>query len=160
MDQGRRRPLRRRSLEFRALTEGVGALIYARNTGRYLFLLRSNGSWPMTWGLPGGKVNSGESVGDGLSREIYEELGGTIVNPKIVPVEMFTSSNEQFVYHTFFIAVDFEFIPELNEEHLGYAWLPINAVPKPLHPGVNRTLNSEDIVKKIQTAEAIHRILV
>mgnify|MGYP003340053168 CR=1 FL=1 len=160
MDQGRRRPLRRRSLEFRALTEGVGALIYARTTGRYLFLLRANGSWPMTWGLPGGKVNNGESVANGLAREIHEELGGTIVNPKIVPVEMFTSSNEQFVYHTFFIAVDYEFVPELNEEHLGYAWLPISAVPKPLHPGVSRTLNSEDIVKKIQTAESNYQQLV
>lgn len=154
MDQGSRGAVRRRSMELRPLTEGVGALIYAKNTQRYLFLLRTLGSWPMTWGLAGGKINAEESVAEGLIREIQEELGGNIVKPKFVPLEMFTSNNEQFVYHTFFVAVDYEFIPELNQEHLGYAWLPLSAAPKPLHPGVNRTLNSDDIVKKIHTAES------
>lgn len=157
MDQGCRRPIRSRRLELRALTEGVGALIYARSTGRYLFLLRTSGSWPLTWGLAGGKVDVGESVAQGLNREIQEELGGKILSPKFIPVEKFTSTNEQFVYHTFFVAIDDEFIPELNEEHLGYAWLPLAAAPRPLHPGVSRTLNSEDIVKKIQTAESTYK---
>jgi 8-oxo-dGTP pyrophosphatase MutT (NUDIX family) len=159
MDQGSRRPLRRRCLEFRTLTEGVGALIYARNTGRYLFLLRTQGSWPMTWGLAGGKIDTGESVAEGLNREIQEELGGKIVEPKFVPVEMFTSNNEQFVYHTYFVAVDYEFVPKLNHEHVGYAWLPLDAAPKPLHPGVNRTLTSKEIMCKIHTAESNYRLL-
>lgn len=159
MDQERGRTLRGRGMEIRALTNGVGALIYARNTGRYLFLLRTSGSWPLTWGLPGGKINPEESIVEGLNREIYEELGGKILEPKLVPIEMFTSNNEQFVYHTYFIAVDYEFIPVLNNEHLGYAWLPLTSAPKPLHPGVNRTLNSADILKKIQTAEANHRAI-
>lgn len=155
MDQERGRTLRSRGMEIRALTNGVGALIYARNTGRYLFLLRTSGSWPLTWGLPGGKINPEESIVEGLNREIYEELGGKILEPKLVPIEMFTSNNEQFVYHTYFIAVDYEFIPELNEEHLGYAWLPLSVAPKPLHPGVNRTLNSEEIRNKIKIAEGV-----
>jgi len=153
MDQVSRRSVRSRCLELRPLTKGVGALIYAKDTQRYLFLLRTQGSWPMTWGLAGGKVNLDESISQGLIREIQEELGGKIVNPKFVPLELFTSANEQFVYHTFFVAVDYEFIPALNQEHLGYAWLPLAAPPRPLHPGVSRTLNSEDIVKKIFTAE-------
>lgn len=142
-------------MEIRALTNGVGALIYARNTGRYLFLLRTSGSWPLTWGLPGGKINPGEGIVEGLNREIHEELGGKILDPKLVPIEMFTSNNEQFVYHTYFIAVDYEFIPELNDEHLGYAWLPLSTAPKPLHPGVNRTLQSEEIMNKIKIAEGV-----
>lgn len=153
MDQIGRRTVRGRSLEFRPLTEGVGALIFAKNTKRYLFLLRNSGSWSMTWGLPGGKVNVGETVAQGLEREIREELGGTIISPKIIPIEMYTSNNEQFVYHTFFIAVDYEFVPELNNEHLGYAWVPLEAIPKPVHPGVNRTFSSDTIQSKIKIAE-------
>jgi 8-oxo-dGTP diphosphatase len=153
MDQVSGRSLRRRGLEFRALTEGVGALIYAKDTQRYLFLLRGSGSWSATWGLPGGKINPNETVLQGLEREIREELGGTIVAPKMVPIEMFTSNNEQFVYHTFFIAVEYEFVPVLNCEHVGYAWVPLIAIPKPVHPGVNRTFSSETIMAKIKVAE-------
>lgn len=154
MDQISRGPVRRRKLEFRSLTEGAGALIFARDTGRYLFLLRSTKSWDHTWGLPGGKINPEENVKQGLEREILEELGGQILSAKLVPIEMFTSSNKRFIYHTYFIAVDNEFVPELNSEHVGYAWLPLAAAPKPLHPGVKRTINSLETMEKISAAEA------
>ena len=153
MDQVRGRTLRRRGLEVRPLTKGVGTLIYALDTQRYLFLLRSTGSWSMTWGLPGGKINESETVVEGLNREIEEELGGKIYAPKFVPIEIFTSKNEKFMYHTYFVAVDNEFLPKLNSEHLGYAWLPMSSLPKPLHPGVNRTLNNPEIIEKIREAE-------
>jgi ADP-ribose pyrophosphatase YjhB (NUDIX family) len=100
------------------VTEGVGALIYAKNSQRYLFLLRASGSWPLTWGLAGGKIDFNENSSKALMREIREELDGEILDPKFIPIEMFTSNNERFVYHTFFIAVDFEFVPKLNNEHL------------------------------------------
>lgn len=155
MDKISRRPLRVRGLESHpsSVTEGVGALIYAKNSQRYLFLLRASGSWPLTWGLAGGKIDFDENSSKALMREIREELDGEILDPKFIPIEMFTSSNERFVYHTFFIAVDFEFVPKLNNEHLGYAWVPLGAVPKPMHPGLYRTFNSEEIYKKIQIAQ-------
>lgn len=154
MDQVGGRTIRRRQLEFRSITEGAGALIFARDTGRYLFLLRSTKSWEHTWGLPGGKINPGENVRQGLEREILEELGGQILSAKLVPIEMFTSSNKKFIYHTYFIAVDTEFVPELNSEHIGYAWLPLSSSPKPLHPGVKRTINSAEAMEKISSAES------
>ena len=154
MDQVSGGKVRRRQLEFRTLTEGAGALIFACDTGRYLFLLRSTRSWEHTWGLPGGKINLGENVRQGLEREILEELGGQILSAKLVPIEMFTSSNKKFIYHTYFIAVDTEFVPELNSEHVGYAWLPLASAPKPLHPGVKRTINSTETMEKISTAES------
>lgn len=141
-------------LHTKQLTQGVGALIYAKATQRYLFLLRNNGSWAMTWALPGGKMDRDETVITGLSREIQEELGGRIIDPKLIPVEKFTSPDERFVYHTFFISVEEEFIPVLNDEHIGYAWLPLAAAPKPLHPGIVRTLTSQVVVNKIRYCEA------
>lgn len=120
-----------------------------------MFLLRSGGSWSRTWALPGGKVDTGETVVVGLAREISEELGGRILFPKLLPIEKYTSDNGKFIYHTFFISVDDEFVPVLNEEHIGYAWLPLAAAPKPLHPGISRTLGNQVILDKIATAEAI-----
>jgi 8-oxo-dGTP pyrophosphatase MutT (NUDIX family) len=140
-------------MESRNITQGVGALIYAKDTKRYLFLLRQGGSWSLTWALPGGKVDAGETVVVGLAREIEEELGGRIRDPKLVPIEKYTSDNFRFIYHTFFIGVDYEFIPLLNDEHIGYAWLPLSAAPRPLHPGIVRTLNAQEVVAKIALAE-------
>ena len=156
MVKERGRPLRSRRLEFRTkLIQGVGALIFSKKTKRYLFLLRNGGSWSMTWALPGGKMNPDETVIVGLAREIEEELGGRINDPKLVPIEKYTSDDYRFVYHTFFIGVDDEFVPELNDEHVGYAWLPLSALPKPLHPGIIRTMNSEVVLEKIKIAEQL-----
>lgn len=109
----------------------------------------------MTWALPGGKMNANETVIVGLAREIEEELGGRINDPKLIPIEKYTSDDHRFIYHTFFISVDDEFVPELNDEHIGYAWLPLRALPKPLHPGIIRTMNSDIALGKIQISEQL-----
>ena len=74
---------------------------------------------------------------------------------KLVPIEQFTSPGNYFVYHTFFCLVKHEFIPKLNGEHLGYAWLDKGTIPKPLHPGLWATINVDDIYQKIQVVEEL-----
>jgi 8-oxo-dGTP pyrophosphatase MutT (NUDIX family) len=135
--------------------EACGAFIYCNTTHRYLFLLRSGSKHSGSWGLVGGKVESGETVAQALVREIGEEIGSCITDPKLMPIEKFTSENQSFAYHTFLIVVDAEFIPILNEEHRGYAWVPLDNYPKPLHPGVWRTFNFKSIIKKLKTVEQI-----
>jgi 8-oxo-dGTP pyrophosphatase MutT (NUDIX family) len=125
------------------INQGCGSLIYCTSTHRYLFLLRNNGKTKNTWGLVGGKIEAGESIQDGLIREIREELGGEIRDAKIIPIEKYTSDNNKFVYHTFLIKVEHEFIPYLNNEHKGYCWVPLDDYPKPLHPGVYKTIKIE-----------------
>jgi 8-oxo-dGTP pyrophosphatase MutT (NUDIX family) len=132
--------------------QGTGALICCTKTNRYLFLLRAGNKYANTWGLPGGKIEEGELASTALSREIEEELGGVIRGCKLVPIETFTSTNENFTYSTFLITVEHEFIPELNEEHIGYAWAPLEQYPKPLHPGVWRTLVLPEVANKITIA--------
>lgn len=134
------------------MIQGTGALICCTKTNRYLFLLRAGNKYANTWGLPGGKIEEGELASTALSREIEEELGGVIRGCKLVPIETFTSTNENFTYSTFLITVEHEFIPELNEEHIGYAWAPLEQYPKPLHPGVWRTLVLPEVANKITIA--------
>ena len=136
-----------------SIKESCGALIYCSSTHRYLFLLRSGGRYPNTWGLVGGKVEPGETVLDGLHREIREEMGGEIKGAKVVPIETYTSNKQTFSYHTFLIKVEEEFVPDLNAEHKGYCWVKLDDHPKPLHPGVWRTFklkSSRDIIDTLE----------
>jgi 8-oxo-dGTP pyrophosphatase MutT (NUDIX family) len=135
--------------------EGVGAFIYCISTQRYLFLLRSNGKFDGTWGLSGGKVDPGENLIDTLYREVAEEIGMDFSESKVIPIEKFTSDNGKFFYNTFILPVEEEFIPELNNEHRGYCWVHLNDHPKPLHPGVWRTIKFESVVKKLKTFEEL-----
>ena len=55
--------------------------------------LRNNGKFPDSWGLVGGKIEQGETILEGLEREIQEELGGEIKEAKIIK----SSKNEEYV---------------------------------------------------------------
>lgn len=135
-------------------TIGVGCLFYSQQTHRYLFLLRNGQRHNGHWGLVGGKIEARETPIQGLTREIKEEIGD-INYRKVIPLEHFTSDNEKFEYHTYVIPVESEFVPELNDEHRGYAWTRIEDHPRPLHPGVWRTFNFSSILEKIKTLESV-----
>ena len=136
---------------------GCGALIYSITTKRYLFLLRNQKRHAGSWGLVGGGVEPGETAIEALHRELIEEINLVEYN-QIVPIEKFTSDQGNFEYHTYLITVEKEFVPELNDEHRGYAWTTIADHPKPLHPGVWRTFNFQAIVSKIKTFEQVLEI--
>ena len=135
--------------------EGVGTFIYATSTGRYLFLLRDTSKYSGTWGLAGGKIDIGEQLLASLHRELNEELGYDFIDVKVIPIEKFTSDNGHFSYNTFLIPVEEEFTPVLNYEHRGYCWVCLEDHPKPLHPGVWRTINFSAVVDKIRTLETV-----
>jgi hypothetical protein len=44
-----------------------------------------------------------------------------------------------------------EFIPKLNDEHCGYAWVGDGQYPKPLHPGLFSTVNFDVVQSKLKT---------
>jgi 8-oxo-dGTP pyrophosphatase MutT (NUDIX family) len=136
-------------------TEGVGALVYSKSTNRYLFLLRNKNRKAGQWGIVGGKIDPGETVIHGLVREIQEEIGVDYSKKKFIPLETFTADNQKFVYYTFLVTVDEEFVPKLNGEHRGYCWVELQDYPRPLHPGLWRSFNFDIIRKKIKTLESI-----
>ena len=135
--------------------EGVGTFIYSTSTHRYLFLLRNSTKYAGTWGLAGGKVDANEQILASLTRELKEELGYEFHDIKVIPIEKFTSDNGHFAYHTFLISVEEEFVPILNYEHRGYCWVSLEDHPKPLHPGVWRTIKFTAVMEKIKTLEKV-----
>lgn len=131
----------------------VGVWFYAVDTGRYLYLMRNDPKHPGSWGLPGGRIEPGESLRDAMFRECKEELGFVPDFMRLVPIEKFTTMDGAFAYHTFYCSVEHEFVPELNHEHLGYAWIDSGTWPKPMHPGLWSTVNFEAVRDKILTLE-------
>jgi 8-oxo-dGTP pyrophosphatase MutT (NUDIX family) len=131
----------------------VGVWFYSVDTGRYLYLMRNDSKHPDTWGLPGGRIEAGETLIETITRECEEELGEMPEYIKLLPLEKFTTADQQFAYHTFFCSVATEFVPTLNHEHTGWAWLASGIWPKPMHPGLWSTVNFNAVQNKIQTIE-------
>lgn len=131
------------------MSTASGVFFYAKNTDRYLYLLRTDNKNPGNWGIPGGKIEDGETLLEGIVRECEEELGFFPLNAKLVPIQKFV--NHSFTYHTFFCEVENEFTPTLNDEHCGYAWVGEHQYPKPLHPGLFNTVNFDIVQEKLKT---------
>jgi 8-oxo-dGTP pyrophosphatase MutT (NUDIX family) len=137
-----------------------GALFYSLDTRRFLFLHRNNGKRKNLWGLVGGTNEDKETPWEGLRREVEEEIGFLPEIVKTMPLETFISNDELFHYHTYICIVQDEFIPKLNFEHDGYAWVSFTKWPKPLHDGVRNTLNNRVNQKKLQTVFEVLDLLL
>lgn len=128
-----------------------GGLFLAKDTKRFLLLLRTQGKTAGTWGLVGGKKEPHDVTAvDTLLRETQEEVGDVPTIKKIVPLELFTSNDKKFQYNTYVLIIDHEFIPTLNTEHSGYAWCEFDSWPKPLHQGVKNSVNNKTIKTKLE----------
>jgi len=128
-----------------------GALFYAKSTRRFLLLQKSEGKHAGTWGLVGGTTVAGETPWQGLQREISEEIGFIPDIIKTIPLETFVSNDKVFNFHTYLCVIDKEFVPELSDEHQGWAWATIDRAPKPLHQGLRNSFGSKTIRTKLQT---------
>lgn len=131
------------------MNQSAGVFFYAKSTDRFLYLLRTDIKNPGNWGIPGGKVETNETLYQGIERECMEEIGYWPNQPKLIPIQKFV--NNSFTYHTFFCELEKEFIPILNKEHCGYAWVENNQYPKPLHPGLFNTVNFDVVQSKLMT---------
>jgi len=128
-----------------------GGLFLAKDTKRFLLLLRTQGKTANTWGLVGGKKEPSDATPyEALKREADEEIGEVLGKKKIVPLELFTSNDQNFQYNTYVVIVDNEFVPKLNEEHSGYAWCSFDKWPKPLHQGVKTSFANRVVKAKLE----------
>jgi|TARA_R110000803_G_scaffold52641_4_gene108317 mutator protein MutT len=136
-----------------SIIKAAGGCIIAKDTHRILLQQRTlNGSFPRNWGFFGGKVEANENVAQALLRELTEEIALSVEDDiiKIYPLDQYHTRNGEFSYYSFAILVEKEFIPSINHESGGYAWVDTNYIPKPLHPGTRRTLFRKKKLKIIK----------
>ena len=129
----------------------VVAAIIIKNDKYFIAQRNRNKHMGLSWEFPGGKVEKGETFEIALQREIKEEIGDTSDIVKSIPLETFVSNDEKFNFHTYLCVVKNEFIPKLNGEHNGYAWVTFENWPKPLHQGLRNTLQNKQNLIKLQT---------
>jgi len=134
------------------INQSAGIFFHSKSTQRYLYLLRNENKNP-TWSIPGGKIEKNETLLVGLKRECTEEIQYWDDEFKLVPVQKFV--NNTFAYHTFFCEIENEFVPILNDEHCGYAWVGNDRYPKPLHPGLFSTINIDNVVEKLKALQSL-----
>ena len=84
---------------------GVGAIIVQRN--RVLLVERARSPLKGYWSLPGGVLETGELLEDGLKREVLEETGLTIKPVRIVEVfeRILRDSSGAAEYH--YVLIDY-----------------------------------------------------
>ena len=119
----------------------AAGIVFVAPDGDILLLRRSGAedNFAHHWGLPGGGVEDGETPEIGAAREAREEVGFDADPSGFKPLDR-TKTPTGLAFHTFALPVKEKFIPKLNDEHSGYAWSPMNALPGPLHPAVAKTL--------------------
>jgi len=131
--------------------KGSGALFLNQKTKRFLLLQKSSGKKEGIWGLVGGKTEQGESLWEGLKREVVEEIGFFPDIIKAIPLESFVSDDDHFNFQTYVCIVKDEFIPILSDEHMGWSWCLLDKWPKPVHQGIRNTLGNRITRAKIET---------
>jgi len=111
------------------MTYAAGILFLA--AGQVLLLLRGDDcDEPGTWGLPGGKIEPGETPSEAAIRECQEEVG---FDPSQLPL---LPMHDDGHFATFRVRLPAPFDPVLNSEHRGFVWAPLSDLPTPLHPGL------------------------
>lgn len=116
-----------------------GAGIFFTDGSHVLLLKRSGkGDGAGTWGLPGGKIEEGESEIDAATRESKEECGK-------VSGQRFADISEKDGLHnwrTFFFKVDKPFKCKLSDEHTDWKWVKISRLDEyKLHPKLKENMD-------------------
>lgn len=131
------------------MTVKAGGVVFistkTHRVGLYLRSPRVNS--PLTWAFAGGKIHANETILRGISRELREEIGFVPEYKKVIPIDYFKSNDENFIFYSFAVIVEDEFIPRINHESGGWGWFDIDSLPKPLHQGAKLTLMHRDFKK-------------
>jgi hypothetical protein len=130
--------------EVNGAAKHAAGIVFVSPEGRILLLRRSDKeeNFAGHWALPGGGVEEGETPEEGAAREAREEMGAD-VDPASFRKLHKAITPTGTAYHTFARPVATEFKPKLNDEHTAHKWADLGMLPRPMHPAVERMLQSK-----------------
>ena len=114
----------------RKLQIGVKAVL-KNNEGEFLLLIKSGEKYKEIgydiWDIPGGRIDTGDTLLENLKREIKEETGMDLKsNPTLIAAQdILRVEGLHVVRLTYTATIDGEVHVD-GEEHTGYKWLPIS----------------------------------
>jgi ADP-ribose pyrophosphatase YjhB (NUDIX family) len=106
------------------------------------------------WNLPGGGMEAGETVDEGLAREVMEEIGVTVRIVRLVGVYSKPQKNE--IVLTFLCKLVSEDEPTTSDEVSEVGWfrpdrLPTDTLPKHRQRVVDAALGQREAILRAQT---------
>lgn len=113
----------------------VGAFIF--NKKNELFLVKTH-KWPDKYVVPGGKLELGETLVAALKREVKEETGLDVYNPKLIAVFEFIFDpsfwqKSHFIFFDYYCQAKNEKVVLDKKEASEYIWIdPKQALKLPL----------------------------
>lgn len=104
----------------------VGALIFNKKGEVFLTLTHK---WGYTYGIPGGKIDKGETAEQAIIREIKEETAMSLQKPQLFMVQDCIDSTEFYIPHSHQVLLNYlgkTSHPkyQLNDEAVSALWLP------------------------------------
>jgi 8-oxo-dGTP diphosphatase len=110
---------------------GVGAIILDGN--KLLLEKRKNAPSKGKWTVPGGLVELGESMEEAVIREVKEETGLEVYEPRLVDVVNYISLDERGAVRYHFVIVDYLVIvkrgkPKAASDADALKWVPFSEV--------------------------------
>ncbi|HSX28449.1 MAG TPA: NUDIX domain-containing protein [Candidatus Saccharimonadales bacterium] len=127
---------------------GVGVIVIKKeNDKSYVMLHQRKGSHAANyWGSGGGHLELGESLQGGALRELKEEAGEALKvdNVKFLGVMNFTEMKPKHYVDVSFVAdwISGEPTNSAPEETTDWQWFPLDELPSPLFPPVEKYLEA------------------
>lgn len=113
---------------FKAKVEVAGCFVECQGKLLYLRYAMDHPNEGGKWGIPGGKLEEGESLTEGALRELFEETSIRVSKANYVGHLFIRKRGEvEYIFHMFHIQVT-EAKVLLSDEHTDYRWLTAEEV--------------------------------
>lgn len=123
---------------------GIGVIVLRQE--KALLFKRKGAHGEGTWCFPGGHLEFGESIFDAAIREVEEESGLSVNNPRFLCItnDIFEKENKHYI--TIYVAADYaggEAAIMEKDRSTAIGWFSLDALPQPLFIPIQNLLSNK-----------------